>query len=834
MMQTYKKAVASVSIAGWLVTLLGAAAMLSWKMDFYPGLQIKSEYVPIAFNSAFCQFLCGISLLTIDKKLKWISALCAIIVALFAAIVGFQYIIGEDFGIDQFFSDQKIGTRSSHPGRMAPNTVLYLILAAIGLLCWQLRSNSARLMSLMLAGFVLLLLSLIAVIGYIVKVEMAYSWWGLSDMSLPAGFSFLIISVGLLGLAYISNSRSKTDEIKYLLPIAIAAIGTTITLLIIQALLVLDRDLYLKAAVEKSAMSAAVIRLDLDNTALALVRMKNRLEITDAAVMRQQWLSDANRYIQDNSTLSSLAWIDGNNNITFVPYKDNVKWKRIYNSLPRDLDTEKNITVLPLPSQLPPSQFLFVLPINKGDQTAFLVAIYDISKQISRLPNFRSELESYREIFAGNDLIFSSRKTKRFIWEFAHDETIEFYGSHFRIRETINGSHHENPGLILLILFCGIGLSFSLANAKLKSMRIQQFSEILKQSDNRYARTTGAAQVGLWDWDLIENKVTWAGNAWELFGADTNEDIWQDEKIILDMIPEEDRNDVRTRVLESIAGNDGFCLDYRTRRMDGKEIWVQSRGKVVAWKDGAPTGISGTIIDITKQKQSELLLLRSNQELERFAYVASHDLKSPLRAIDNLAKWVLEDTIQIMPVDAQKKLNLLRSRTQRLDILLDDILSYSRAGRIIEEPISVDMNVLVRQVADTHLPKVFKIKFEKLPFLVSPITPLEQIFGNLFSNAVKHHDKETGTVVVAAFERDEYYEFVISDDGPGIPPEFHQRVFEMFQTLQPRDRVDGSGMGMAIIKKLVEWSGGKVWITAAEPRGTSIHFLWPRDLSDIV
>ncbi|QQG35277.1 MAG: PAS domain S-box protein [Micavibrio aeruginosavorus] len=277
----------------------------------------------------------------------------------------------------------------------------------------------------------------------------------------------------------------------------------------------------------------------------------------------------------------------------------------------------------------------------------------------------------------------------------------------------------------------------------------------------------------------------------------------------------------------------GIGREVEGRRKDGEIFPIDlSVAEVVV---GSKRYFSGIVRDITERKGFEIKLRRSNEELEKFAYVASHDLKEPLRNIDNLAKWSLEDVGQGLIPDCCEKLGLLRDRVKRLETLLEDILSYSRAGRIIDKPMKIDIGEILGNLVDTHVPKEFRVDIiGPMPVMFSPRTPIEQIFANILSNAVKHHDKGKGCIEISCRLQGSFYEFVVQDDGPGIPPEYHQRVFEMFQTLKPRDEVDGSGLGMSIIKKLVEWQGGKVWIVSpAGPHGhgTAIHFLWPENFA---
>ncbi|MDO9021253.1 MAG: ATP-binding protein [Deltaproteobacteria bacterium] len=222
-------------------------------------------------------------------------------------------------------------------------------------------------------------------------------------------------------------------------------------------------------------------------------------------------------------------------------------------------------------------------------------------------------------------------------------------------------------------------------------------------------------------------------------------------------------------------------------------------------------------------------LERSNRELDDFAYVTSHDLKSPLRDVRNLVSWITEDVGATLPPTSAQHLKLVNDRVQRMEQLLDDLLEYSRVGRTVDE----SRPFTLREVLDSVLalqapPEGFTVALEGDDYtLCTPRMPFEKVLRNLIGNALKHHDRAEGRVVVRADAAgDDRIEVRVTDDGPGIRQEFHERVFRVFQTLRPRDEVEGSGVGLAIVKKTVELFGGRARVES-EGRGTAVVFTWP-------
>ncbi|MFZ6712877.1 PAS domain S-box protein [Undibacterium sp. TC9W] len=275
------------------------------------------------------------------------------------------------------------------------------------------------------------------------------------------------------------------------------------------------------------------------------------------------------------------------------------------------------------------------------------------------------------------------------------------------------------------------------------------------------------------------------------------------------------------------SGRDLFGL-----HKDGSEFQIEIGLNPIQTADGLK--VLSAIVDISERKRFTDELSRRNQELNNFAYVASHDLKSPLRGVDQLATWLTEDLAGKIDDETNEHLRLMRMRIKRMERLLDDLLLYFRAGQLGGAVEHIDFADLVRDVFELCCPdQSFRLELQgEFPRCHTHKVPLELVFRNLMSNAIKHHDTKKGCIVVRSMPNEQWLEFSVSDDGPGIPAKHTERVFAMFQTLRPRDEVEGSGMGLAIIKKTIESLGGSIRLSANQPRGAVFNFTWPRNMAE--
>lgn len=225
-----------------------------------------------------------------------------------------------------------------------------------------------------------------------------------------------------------------------------------------------------------------------------------------------------------------------------------------------------------------------------------------------------------------------------------------------------------------------------------------------------------------------------------------------------------------------------------------------------------------------------LQLQRSNRELEDFAYVVSHDLKAPLRGITSVSTWLKEDYAEKFDAEGKHQLDLLRNRALRMDALISGILQYSRVGSVDEAEAPEDLNLLVNEIIENlNAPPKIHIGIEgSLPVLKCPRIKMHQVFQNLISNAMKFSDKAQGEIKVRCQDEGSAWQFCVEDNGTGIDPKNFEKIFKLFQTLDDQTRTENTGVGLALVKRIIELRGGRVWVESKVGEGSRFFFTWPK------
>ncbi len=286
---------------------------------------------------------------------------------------------------------------------------------------------------------------------------------------------------------------------------------------------------------------------------------------------------------------------------------------------------------------------------------------------------------------------------------------------------------------------------------------------------------------------------------------------------------------------------DLFQNDIHLIRQDALTTFILALFLVAAQSNYLHSGKNVIIERITLQKdQLEISnrklqeytvhLERTNRELDKFASIVSHDLKAPLRAIGNLTGWIEEDAGDTLVPEARTHFNMIKQRVTRMEDLINAILDYSRADERTGEDEHISTKDLVEDTLD-FIGRPENVTLEVapgLPEMVSDKTRLQQVFSNLLGNAIKYNDKENIHISVSVTEHEKEWEFSVKDNGPGIEPQYHEKVFVIFQTLNRRDDVESTGVGLAIVKKIIEDQGGKIWVESDGKLGSDFRFAWPK------
>ena len=272
------------------------------------------------------------------------------------------------------------------------------------------------------------------------------------------------------------------------------------------------------------------------------------------------------------------------------------------------------------------------------------------------------------------------------------------------------------------------------------------------------------------------------------------------------------------------------------REIDQKAMILGASDYLVKGKFLSATLLERSIIHAIERKTSENRQLKLvselaavNQELKDFAYIVSHDLKAPLRGIASLADWLQNDYGDRLDDEGRNMLHLMSGRVKRMSDLIDGVLQYSRVGRVKENITEVNLAKILHETIDMiAAPAGIQIAIDtQLPTLFAEKTGMQQVFQNLIGNAVKYMGKPKGEIHIGHSQKDDYWEFYVSDTGMGIESRHFDKVFQIFQTLVPRDQSESTGVGLAIVKKIVETYGGKIWLNSEVAQGSTFWFTLP-------
>lgn len=377
------------------------------------------------------------------------------------------------------------------------------------------------------------------------------------------------------------------------------------------------------------------------------------------------------------------------------------------------------------------------------------------------------------------------------------------------------------------------------------------YEEALKASNDRFEKSTAATNDAIWDWD-IEKKTMYRGEGFfKSFGHKVPNFIYDNNP--LDLIKSRVRPDKAEEVINSLKEamnnpeQENWRKEYWYKKADNEYAYIINNGVIIRNEKGIATRIVGALQNITSLKEQEdslrilnkklekqtKALLNSNQELEQFAYIASHDMQEPLRMVTSFLTHLEKKYADVLDNKGKQYIYFAVDGANRMRNIILDILEYSRVGKVKEQDEQIDVNKLIEEVCKMNSQKIAEtnatITYNNLPTITAYKTPTTQIFHNLIGNALKYQKpNESAKIKIEAIEEEKNWHFKIEDNGIGIDKEFHNKIFVIFQRLHTKQEFSGSGMGLAIVKKIIENLNGTIWVESELGKGATFHFTLPK------
>jgi PAS domain S-box-containing protein len=369
---------------------------------------------------------------------------------------------------------------------------------------------------------------------------------------------------------------------------------------------------------------------------------------------------------------------------------------------------------------------------------------------------------------------------------------------------------------------------------------------LLQEKDDRLTEAQEIARMGSWEWTPSSNRVAWSDEVYRLSGLLPTKFGGRIEDFVNNAHPE-DRMRLRSALETSVRKREPLNVDYRIIRPDGSILHLHAHGKPILDAEGRATRLVGTLQDVTERKKAEESiqtlnrelearmgeLASVNKELEGFSYSVSHDLRAPLRAIDGFSRMLADDYKDRVDDEGRRYLDVIMQNTHKMGQLIDDLLAFSRMGRKSLEAASLDMEQMARQtfaeLQEQHPDRALELRLESLPAGRGDPAMFRQVFFNLVSNAVKYsRGRNPAVIEIGARVEPTETVYFVRDNGVGFEMDYVHKLFGVFQRLHSSEEFEGTGVGLALVQRIVQRHGGRVWAEGKLGVGATFYFTQPR------
>lgn len=843
---------------GMLILILGCMVIAGWHLKNTALIQIHPAFAPMQYNTALAFILSGLGLMGLGTNHKRISLIAGTAICALGFLTVLQYIFSIDIGLDQLFIKHYITTKTSHPGRMAPNTAICFMLLGITIAADALMKGKLRRYTILKnLSTLILLIGVTSLAGYLIQLEITYDWEMLTRMALHTAAGFILLSLGLLVRLWSGEARQNDHWLSTITSLAVLCA----TIILWQQIAKKEIDPAKKNIIEEQKLIVDNARNEFHSKILALNRMKERWDISNGTP-RTEWQHDAENYVQDQPGLNAVLFMPPDaSQLWFAPQKQKEEYSEAIEDITNHLkeikkqdNTSENIFSFVPNNRENKNRLIYVFFPVKLDRnsTGHIIGVFDVIDLFKKLFPATQIKDYYISASLNNKYLFSSQNNiDEHLLNLKYSSLIDLYN----LQITLNiwpGERKlkaDQSSLPDIVLFCGVAFATLLGISINFSQQSYVMARRFRESEHRMTLILNNIGEGVFGLDKRGN-IIFANKAIEKMLGYSMEDMLNKSQhdLIHHHYPDnsvypKEKSLINTTLQLGMEINEDSEVFWKK---DGTSLPVEYTSRPILGENNQITGAVVVFRDITQRQQAEeeqqqliAKLARSNEELDEFAHIASHDLKEPLRAIHNHSRFLLEDYEEKLDEDGVKKLNRLISLTKRMEKLISDLLYYSRLGREKLAIKKTDLNEVIADLKDTLQDTLEEknasiIVPHHLPTITCDTVRVTELFRNLITNAIKYNDNdekviEIGTRVIEEiiFRSSATKETIlyVKDNGIGIDEEFHKDVFRIFKRLHNEKKYgEGSGSGLTFVKKIVNQHGGKIWINSQDEGGTTFFF----------
>lgn len=854
------------TVAGALSAALGLTVLVGWYTHNTTLLQIHPSFVAMVYNTALGFLLCGASLIAIAlgrRRLAVVGGVYAIAAGLLTLA---EFTFAKDFGIDQLFMRHYVLVSNAYPGRMALNAaVLWPLVGSAILLLSLPRRFRLRPLIVGLLGSMAVAQGFVGFAGYLTGNTTSYVWGNLTRLAVHASVGFVVLGAGLIALAWRDHRAEGSKDSPSWLPILVGVAVAATTICLWQALVV-DQRAQTKRTVEaRAALMRTEIAVQVQSHIMALDRLARRWHLAGMKD-EQQRKADATIVVADYKGFDGIRWVDPSSHVGWtIALQSHQAEQNMYlafeerrrEALEAARTTRRLAVSRPVELTTGGKGFLIIVPLYEGDNLeGYIDGFFRIQDLLDAVLSEEARGGYGVLVSEGADEIYrrsESSNQQRYAW--ADTKALALPGMDWRVEvwpedKMLAELQSSVPTFTLVV---GLIISFILAWTVRLTQAARDRSKIEEAARLRLEREVAERiRVEIALSAALEKERVAVNNAVDVICTIDGDGrfvsvnpacqrLWgysQEELIgrqFIELVVAEDVARTNESSATIMAGENATDFENRYRHKDGSPVHVMW---TASWSEDkelffcVARDITQRHDDEEKLKTFAAELLRSNAELQDFAAVASHDLQEPLRKIQSFADELKLSSGNRIDATEQETLDRMIGAAGRMRTLINDLLAFSRVTSMAKPFVPVDLGLTLKEVLSDLEARTRdtngRIEVCDLPTIDADPMQIRQLLQNLISNGLKFHLPGVAPIIKISGENGgANYQLAVTDNGIGFDEKYLDRIFTMFQRLHGRNEYEGTGMGLAICRKIVERHGGQLNARSAPGAGSTFTITLP-------